>query len=126
MNKLEMQIQSVDVRYDDSPNLMYYNLSCSLLNIYKGRCDLFLVNSYAKLEQVLLIKHNRAIMEGNLIAEDHFFEKFHTLFSMKFDKPGRIELYINEDLKINNQGILEIKNEIITIINNYKIYLPLL
>ena len=45
---------------------------------------------------------------------------------MKFDKPGRIELYINEDLKINNQGILEIKNEIITIINNYKIYLPLL
>ena len=65
-------------------------------------------------------------MEGNLIAEDHFFEKFQTLFWMKFDKPGRIELYISEDLKINNQGILEIKDEIITVINNYKIYLPLL
>ena len=126
MNKLEMQIQSVDVRYDDNPNIMYYNLSCSLLNVYKGRCDLFLVNSYANLKQELLIKHNRAIMEGNLIAEDHFFEKFHTFFSMKFDKPGKIELYIAEDLKINNQGILEIKNEIITVINNYKIYLPLL
>ena len=121
-----MQIQSVDVRYDANPNIMYYNLSCSLLNVYKGRCDLFLVNSYSNLKQELLIKHNRAIMEGNLIAENHFFEKFHTLFSMKFDKPGKIELFIAEDLKINNQGILEIKNEIITAINNYKIYLPLL
>ena len=45
---------------------------------------------------------------------------------MKFDKPGRIELFIAENLKINNQGILEIKNEIISKIKNYKIYLPLL
>ena len=45
---------------------------------------------------------------------------------MKFDKPGKIELFIDQNLKINNQGILEIKDEIITLINNYKIYLPLL
>ena len=126
MNKLEMQIQSIDVRYDYKHNITYYNLSCSLLNIYKGRCNLFLVNSNTNLKQELLIKHNRAIMEGNLIAQDHFFEKFHTLFSLKFDRPGRIELHISQDLKINNQGILEIKNEIITAIKNYKIYLPLL
>ena len=121
-----MQIQSVDIRFECKPNIIYYNLSCSLLNVYKGRCDLFLVNSYANLKQELLIKHNRAIMEGNLIAEDHFFEKFHTLFSMKFDKPGKIELHIDKNLKINNQGILEIEDEIITAINDYKIYLPLL
>ncbi len=126
MNKLEMQIQSVDVRYENNPNIMYYNLSCSLLNIYKGRCDLFLVSSKTHLKQELLIKHNRAIMEGNIIAQDDFFEKFHTLFSMRFEKPGKIVLYVCEDLKINNQGILEIQNEIITKINNYKIYLPLL
>ena len=121
-----MQIQSVDARYDNDLNIIYYNLSCSLLNVYKGRCDLFLVNSNTNLKQELLIKHNRAIMEGNLIAKDNFFEKFHTFFSMKFDKPGKIDLFISKDLKINNQGILEIKNEIITEIVNYKIYLPLL
>ena len=126
MNKLEMQIQSVDIRYVSNANIIYYNLSCSLLNVYKGRCDLFLVNSKTNLKQELLIKHNRAVMEGNLIAEDHFFEKFHTFFSMKFDKPGKIELYVTENLKVNKQGILEINDEINTIINNYKIYLPLL
>ena len=126
MNKLEMQIQSVDARYDNRTKISYYNLSCSLLNVYKGRCDLFLVKSDTYLTQELLIKHNRAIMEGNLICEDHFFEKFHTLFSIKFDKPGKIELYIAEKLKINNQGILEVKKEIVTEIHDYKIYLPLL
>ena len=84
MNKLEMQIQSVEIRYDNNPNILYYNLSCSLLNVYKGRCDLFLVNSNTNLKQELLIKHNRAIMEGNLIADDHFFQKFSTLFSIIF------------------------------------------
>ena len=126
MNKLEMQIQSVDARYENRTKISYYNLSCSLLNVYKGRCDLFLVKSNTFLKQELLIKHNRAIMEGNLICEDNFFEKFHTLFSLKFDRPGKIELYIAEKLKINNQGILEIKKEIITEIHDYKIYLPLL
>ena len=100
MNKLEMQIQSIDVRYIHNPNIMFYNLSCSLLNIYKGRCDLFLVNSNTNLKQELVIKHNRAIMEGNLIAEDHFFEKFHTLFSMKFDKPGRMNCILLKILKL--------------------------
>ena len=51
MNKLEMQIQSIDLRYIDNPNIMFYNLSCSLLNIYKGRCDLFLVNSNTNLNK---------------------------------------------------------------------------
>ena len=46
-------------------------------------------------------------MEGNLISEDSFFEKIPYLILKKFDKPGRIELYIAEDLKINNQGILK-------------------
>ena len=45
---------------------------------------------------------------------------------MKFDKPGKIELFVTENLKVNKQGVLEINDEIITIINNYKIYLPLL
>ena len=67
MNKLEMQIQSVDIRYDNQSNILYYNLSCSLLNIYKGRCDLFLVNSNTNLKQELLIKHNKPIASDNKV-----------------------------------------------------------
>ena len=69
MNKLEMQIQSIDVRYDSNPNVMYYNLSCSLLNIYKGRCDLFLVNSNTNLKQELLIKQTNKWVLGK--SEDY-------------------------------------------------------
>jgi len=126
MNKLEMQIQSVEARYDKHPEIMYFNLSCSLLNIYKGRCNLFLVSSKTFLKQELNIKFDRAIMEGNLIATDIFFQNFHNFFSSKFEKPAKIELFINDNLKISNQGILQIENDIITRIINYKFYLPVL
>ena len=90
MNKLEMLIQSVEARYDQNPEILYYSLSCSLLNIYKGRCELFLVNNAANIKQELKIKHDRAIMEGNLIAETTFFQNFHNFFSTKYEKPGKI------------------------------------
>ncbi len=127
MTKLEMLIQSVEARYDKYPEIFYYNLSCSLLNIYKGRCNLFIVSNNTKLEQELTIKHDRAIMEGNLIINDEmFYKNFNTLFNNKFERPGKIEIFIRDILKINNQGILQIKNEIKTEIINFKFYLPLL
>ena len=127
MNKLEMQIQSIDVRYIHNPNVMFYNLSCSLLNIYKGRCNLFIVNNKTNLKQELTIKHDRAIMEGNIIVgNDIFYKNFNILFNNKFERPGKIEIFISDFLKINNQGILQIENEIKTEIINFKFYLPLL
>lgn len=127
MTKLEMLIQSVEARYDKHPEIYYYNLSCSLLNIYKGRCNLFIVSNNTKLEQELTIKHDRAIMEGNLIINDEmFYKNFNTLFNNKFERPGKIEIFIRDILKINNQGILQIKDEIKTEIINFKFYLPLL
>ena len=93
-----MQIQSIDVRYDNKSRIFYYNLSCSLLNIYKVRCDLFLVDTNTNLKQELIIKHNRAIMEGNLIATDHFFEKFQE-FYVRIDILEKLFLKIIENTK---------------------------
>ena len=127
MTKLEMLIQSVEARYDKYPEIYYYNLSCSLLNIYKGRCNLFIVSSKTNLKQQLIIKHDRAIMEGNLIiGNDMFYKNFNSLFNNKFERPGKIEIFVNDILKINNQGILQINSEIKTEIINFKFYLPLL
>ena len=92
MNKLEMLIQSVEARYDNKPEIYYYNLSCSLLNIYKGRCNLFVVSNKTNLKQELIIKHDRAIMEGNLIvSNDLFYKNFNILFHNKFRR--KIEFY---------------------------------
>ena len=127
MNKLEMLIQSADTRYDSFlSDGFYYNLSCSLLNIYKGRCNLFITNKETYIKEEILIKHDRAIMEGNLKVENNFFNSLPIQFSNKSDKPAKIEIYIEEKLNVNSQGILFIDKEVKTNIISYKIFIPII
>ena len=66
-------------------------------------------------------------MEGNLIvSNDLFYKNFNILFNNKFERPGKIEIFIRDFLKISNQGILQIEDEIRSEIINFKFYLPLL
>ena len=52
-----MLIQSADTRYDSFlTDGFYYNLSCSLLNIYKGRCSLLVANEDTNIKEEILIK----------------------------------------------------------------------
>ena len=77
-----MQLQSIDVRYDSNPNIMYYNLSCSLLNVYKGRCDLFLVNSNTDLKQELSPQwsdFNEKIYDISSLTKEGVDELIHSL-----------------------------------------------
>ena len=69
-----MLIQSIDAHYDSLNKIFCYNLSCSLLNIYKGRCNLFITNEFTNVKEEMYIKHDRAIMEGNLKVNNNFFE----------------------------------------------------
>ena len=125
MNKLEMQIQSVDARYDSLSKIFYYNFSCSLLNIYKGRCDILVTNENTEIKEEILIKHDRAIMEANLKVDTDFFTSLPNQFANKIDKPAKIEMIINNNLNINSDGILFIDKEIRSTINNYNFFIPI-
>ncbi len=126
MHQLDMLIQSVDVIYESflSDNY-YYNLSCSLLNVYKGRCNLIVANNETKIKQELTIKHDRAIMEGNIIVGKTFFKSLSKHFSIKSDRPAKILLSIDKKLNINQDGILFVDREIKTSILNFQFFLPI-
>ena len=126
MNKLEMLIQSAEGQYDSNSEIFCYYLSCSLLNIYKGRCNLFITNKNANIKEEILIKHDRAIMEGNLRVESNFFNSLPIQFSNKSDKPAKIEIYIQNKLNINPQGVLFIDEEVKTKILSYQIFIPII
>ena len=106
MNKLEMLIQSADARYESSLyDGFYYNLSCSLLNIYKGRCNLIVANENTNINDEILIKHDRAIMEGNIKVNDAF-NSLPNQLGNKTDKPAKISMTINDKLNVNQDGVL--------------------
>jgi len=126
MQKLEMLIKTVDAHYDSSYKIHCYYLSCSLLNIARGTCNMIVANESSKFENTITIKYERAIMAGSIIVKNDFFNSLQYQLSNKVERPARLELIINEKLNINKNGILFLENELITEIINYKFYLPLL
>ena len=126
MNKLEMLIQSAEARYDSFSDVFCYNFSCSLLNIYKGRCDLLVTNEQTNIKEELLIKRDRAIMEGNIKVSNTFFESLPTQLANKSEKPAKIEIIINNNLNVNPDGVLLIEKEINCKINDFQFFIPII
>ena len=121
-----MLIKTLDAHYDSSHAIYCYYLSCSLLNIARGRCNLMIVAENSNIEDKITIQYQRAIMSGSIKVKNNFFNSIPNQFSNKSDRPARIELTINQALNINKNGILFLNKEMTSSIEEYKFYIPLL
>tara|TARA_B100000989_G_scaffold57393_1_gene38912 strand:- start:36 stop:416 length:381 start_codon:yes stop_codon:yes gene_type:complete len=126
MQKLEMLIKTVDAHYDSRHQIQCYYLSCSLLNIARGTCNMMIVNETSNFNNKITIKFERAIMSGSIKVTTDFFNSLQTQLSIKNERPARLELIISDKLNINKNGILFLDKELISDIIGYKFFIPLL
>ena len=101
MQKLEMLIKTVDAHYDSLHHIQCYYLSCSLLNIARGTCNMMIVNEASNFKNKITIKFERAIMSGSIQVTNDFFNSLQTQLSVRNERPARLELVINDKLNIN-------------------------
>ena len=126
MQKLEMLIKTVDAHYDSKLQIQCFYLSCSLLNIARGTCNLMLANEKSNFQNQITIKYERAVMSGSIRVSDDYFNRLQRQLSIKNERPARLELTINHKLNINKNGILFLEKELISEILEYKFFIPLL
>ena len=126
MQKLEMLIKTVDAHYDSLHQIQCYYLSCSLLNIARGTCNMMIVSEDSDFKNKITIKFERAIMSGSIRVTDIFFNTLQTQLSVKNERPARLELVIKDKLNINKNGILFLEKELTSDIIEYKFFIPLL
>ncbi len=126
MQKLEMLIKTVDAHYDSKHQIQCFYLSCSLLNIARGTCNLMIVNDKSNFQNKITIKYERAVMSGSIRVKDDYFNTLGKQLSIKNERPARLELIINDKLNINKNGILFLEKELITEVLDYKFFIPLL
>ena len=126
MQKLEMLIKTVDAHYDSSHLIECLYLSCSLLNIARGTCNMMIVNDEKNFRDKLTIQYERAIMSGTIQVQNDFFKSLQKQLSIKNERPARLELIINDKLNINKNGILFLDKELESSIKEYKFFIPLL
>ena len=126
MQKLEMLIKTVDAHYDSLHQIQCYYLSCSLLNIARGTCNMMIVSEDSDFKNKITIKFERAVMSGSIQVTNNFFNSLQTQLSVKNERPARLELVINDKLNINKNGILFLEQELTSEIIEYKFFIPLL
>ena len=121
-----MLIKTVDAHYDSKHQIQCFYLSCSLLNIARGTCNLMITNEKSNFQNKLIIKYERPVMSGSIRVEDDYFNTLNKQLSIKNERPARLELTINDKLNINKNGILFLEKELISEILEYKFFIPLL
>ena len=126
MQKLEMLIKTADAHYDSNHQIQCLYLSCSLLNIARGTCNLMIVNEKSNFQNKITIKYERAVMSGSIRVKNDYFDTLQKQLSIKNERPARLELTINDKLNINKNGILFLEKELISEILEYKFFIPLL
>ena len=126
MQKLEMLIKTADAHYDSRHQIQCYYLSCSLLNIARGTCNLILAKEKSNFKNKITIKYERAVMSGSIVLKEEYFNSLQNQLSLKNERPARIELTINDKLNINKNGILYLQKELTSRILEYKFFIPLL
>ena len=126
MQKLEMLIKTVDAHYDSKHQIQCFYLSCSLVNIARGTCNLIIANEKSKFQNKITIKYERAIMSGSISVNDNYFYALQNQLSIKNERPARLEITIHDKLNINKNGILFLEKELISEILEYKFFIPLL
>jgi len=126
MQKLEMLIKTVDAHYDSLHQIQCFYLSCSLLNIARGTCNMMIVSEDSDFKNKITIKFERAIMSGSIQVTNNFFNSLQTQLSVKNERPARLELVINDKLNINKNGILFLEQELTSDIIEYKFFIPVL
>ena len=126
MQTLEMLIKTIDSHYDSSHEIHCYYLTCSLLNIAKGTCNIMIVNEENDFTNKITIQLERAIMSGSIKVKNSFFNVLQQQFSNNVARPARLELVIKDKLDINKNGTLFLEKELTSEILEYKFYIPLL
>ena len=126
MQKLEMLIKTVDAHYDSLHQIQCYYLSCSLLNIARGTCNMMIVSEDSDFKNKITIKFEGAIMSGSIQVTNNCFNSLQNQLSVKNERPARLELVINDKLNINKNGILFLEQELTSDIIEYKFFIPVL
>ena len=83
MQKLEMLIKTVDAHYDSVHQIQCFYLSCSLVNIARGTCNLMIANEKSNFQNKITIKYERAIMSGSIRIKDNYFDTLQNQLRIK-------------------------------------------
>ena len=126
---LEMLVVKADYNRVLINNLEEIFLSCELLNIARGRCEVTLLKvSNTNLKKKLLISSKKALMKANIELDKEYFNNLiETLFKYSNQKSKKIKLILLMDKAVatDSEGILSLDDDLETDLKEIKFNVPI-
>jgi hypothetical protein len=123
LNSVVLRVDNVEAIYTKKTEII---LNCGFENISKGRCNLKVSANNKNKKNNLHVFTDKALMEVELYySKSEIDEILKLIFLKKSSKKSIIILNISDDLLINENNYLYIKNNITIAINSIDWKIPL-
>ena len=110
INKIILLVNSVDINYGDSYSI---DLNCNFENISRGRCNLKILKKSKKSIDILFIHTDQPLMDVNVFYSSEKIDKLIKILNMNKSNKKKIKatLEISDDLMVNSDGYLYLKDK---------------
>ena len=111
---IHMSIQSVDLHHIGIQANKEINVSCGLINIARGQCNIRICprspdGIKKKIIGNLHISVDRPVMTADISMPFNIFDEVVSNLKLQFSRPGTIILLLGQDLLVNLIGDLKIE-----------------
>ena len=131
IQSIEMLVSTAEQSLNISSNKDRLVVSCDLLNIARGRCEIILNKEEDLInnENYILISREKPVMKATKTLTkkqyDNFLSSFYNYAQYKFKKI-KVILFIDKPIAIDNEGFLNVEKDLSLRITNIKLTVPIL
>ena len=125
MSTISISVLSADLKLIGFENRRELHLSCGLVNIARGNCNVIMKPDTNNIKGEILISSERPVMNANLSVPPILFDQVHNALKNNVDRPLQLILLLDKYLQIDNHGVLTITDSIKAKIEDISWILPI-
>ena len=124
LSTINVSVFSADLKLIGFENRRELHLSCGLVNIARGNCNVIMRPDTNQTKGEILISSERPVMSAELSVPPILFDQVQGSLKNNVGRPLQLIFLLDEYLQVDNQGILTITDNIKANIKDMSWVLP--
>ena len=124
LKTIHFSVFSADLKLIGFQNRRELHLSCGLINIARGNCNVLLRPESNDITGEIFISSERPVMNAELSVPPILFDQVQSSLKNNVGRPLQLIILLDRGLIVDNQGVLTIKDSISAKIKDLSWILP--
>ena len=124
LKTIHISVFSADLKLIGFQNRRELHLSCGLINIARGNCNILLRPESNDIKGEIFISSERPVMNAELSVPPILFDQVQSSLKNNVGRPLQLIILLDRGLMVDNQGVLTITDSISAKIKDLSWILP--